>query len=322
MKKKLYGVLSVAVLSFVLAACGRNDNESNRLTETTEEVVSDSVEESVNEVNSIGEDEIPDVAETGFINVNIENGFVSILINHVDMTRLNNGDTEAWIRFYDNEDRLSGIEIKAKNEQYTVVPIPFNGEAPLVEGNNAYSYVAGTVLSFDFMDEELAQLIGSSDYYEIIVRDWNDESTPKMIMYGETDTIEGIHIYKVANSKSGDEGNNSSQSQMDDTGEEDLDTPHEGTSQADYLNIAYSDGISTIIFHGTNPTNPTSMMINGEKIVFDEVIVDQNDGDYLQLSLYWTIDDCSNWGVMYYSFEDQHIVLKGFAVANEYEPVK
>lgn len=88
-----------------------------------------------------------------------------------------------------------------------------------------------------------------------------------------------------------------------------------------YLENAYSDGVNTIIFHGSNPAQPTSMTINGNVIVFDSVEVAQNDSEYIQLGLNWTFDGNTNFGDMYYSAADKHIVLKGFAIANEYVPV-
>ena len=94
------------------------------------------------------------------------------------------------------------------------------------------------------------------------------------------------------------------------------------TATSLYLETKYSDGTNTIVFHGTNPAEPTSMTINGEKIVFDSVDVAQNDEFCIQIGLTWTFDDYSNFGDMYYFKDTEHIVLKGFAIANEYIPVK
>jgi len=89
-----------------------------------------------------------------------------------------------------------------------------------------------------------------------------------------------------------------------------------------YLETKYSDGVNTIVFHGTDPIHPTAMTINGNKITFDSVVVAQNDEYYIHLGLNWTYDNISNQGDMHYDRDNQHIVLKGFAIANEYVPVE
>lgn len=447
--KKFLVILSYTVMIMALVACGAedgkqevgvtNDAKESNMNETVSEIPDaiDKTEQS--EEHSKDHSEETGIEQEGGINVTIHDGFVNIHINHEDMAILNNDSTEVWIRFYDNADRLSGVEITAKKENYVVVPVPFEGGEPLADGYNANSYVSGTVLSFDFTNEEVAELIGLSDNYEIIIRDWNDESTPKMIMDGTSDSIEGIQIYKAAytnNDKTelplqvvvyddknatlfytfegdskpvsctinmgkydvvlvdfGDgyqcdvcmidgtssvvvadcdyafDGNtvifNVDMSSFEDFAFSDVITydtfvsfgsgggsisysakdvvkqgehiangndgpepskPNEEGNVDDvkdshYLETEYSDGVNTIVFHGTDPAHPTSMTINGNEIVFDAVEVVQNDETGIQFGVSWLYDDVLNCGDVYYSTDDHHIVLKGFAIANEYAPV-
>lgn len=94
------------------------------------------------------------------------------------------------------------------------------------------------------------------------------------------------------------------------------------TATSLYLGIKYSDGANTIVFHGTDPIHPTAMTINGNKITFDSVVVAQNDEYYIHLGFSWTYDNMLNQGDMHYDRDNRHIVLKGFAIANEYVPVE
>ena len=216
--KKILAILLCAVMTLSLVACGEEKSENQFIEEKSDvrgENDNSPATENVGEVTGIEDNEGTNVTKDGFINVLIENGFVRILINHEDMTILNKESTECWIRFYDNDDRSSGIEITAMKENFVVVPIPLEGGEPLADGYNANAYVTGTVLSFDFTNEEVAKSIGSSEYYEIIIRDWNDSSTPRMIMDGNSESIEGIRTYRASNQGAGEEGNKSGEDAAD-----------------------------------------------------------------------------------------------------------
>lgn len=214
--KKILAMMLCTVMTLSLVACGV-DKGGNQISDATSDVVSENVNETVSETveDVIGNEgsEDSDATQDGFINVTIDNGFVSILINHADIPVLDKEGTEAWIRFYESDDRLSGIEITATKENYVVIPI--QGGEPLADGYNANSYVSGTVLSFDFTNEEVAKMIGSSNNYEIIMRDWNDSSTPRMIIYGNSENIEGIRAYRASNQGAGVEGNKSGKDAAD-----------------------------------------------------------------------------------------------------------
>lgn len=212
MEKKRLFILLCAVMTLSLVACGEEKSENQFIEEICDvrgENDNSPATENVGEVTGIEDNEGTNVTQDGFINVLIENGFVRILINHEDMTILNKESTECWIRFYDNDDRSSGIEITAMKENFVVVPIPLEGGEPLADGYNANAYVTGTVLSFDFTNEEVAKSIGSSEYYEIIIRDWNDSSTPRMIMDGNSESIEGIRTSIASDQEVSEEGNES-----------------------------------------------------------------------------------------------------------------
>lgn len=216
--KKILAIMLFAIMTLSLVACGRETEISQNFEEVDnakENLADETGTDNVDMVNRTEESEESDDTQDGFINVIIENGFVSILINHEDITILNKESTECWIRFYDSDERSSGVEITAMKENFVIVPIPFEGGEPLADGYNENSYLAGTCISFDFINDEAAKAIGTSDNYEIFIRDWNDSSTPRMIMDGNSENIEGIRTYKVSNQEVSEEGNESEEVGID-----------------------------------------------------------------------------------------------------------
>jgi len=270
--KKIIVSFLCAVMTLSLIACAAENNEANG---SNNSIVTEDKDDSINgnsddqssaDENSAVENDESDVSQDGFINVSIENGFVNIIINHEDMAILDKENTEVWIRFYDSEDRLFGVEITAMKENFVVVPIPFEGGEPLADGYNENSYLAGTCLSFDFSNDEVAELIGASDNYEIIIRDWNEESTPEMIMDGKSDNIDGIHIYKVTYLNPDTEiveDNMLEEESEDEEGSED-----EGTSALPFVGVKYYGdgptwGASEFVLRGADENGlPTRIVIS------------------------------------------------------------
>ena len=151
---------------------------------------------------------------------------------------------------------------------------------------------------------------GYIDFNNILEYGFVDENNN--IYYGYAPTE--VTIGKLSVSETADEDNN-----IKAGNEKDI---IDDANSSLYLETTYSDGVDTIVFHGTDPTHPTAMTINGNKITFDSVVVVQNDEYYIHLGFSWTYDNMLNQGDMHYDCANRHIVLKGFAIANEYVPVE